>query len=157
MWDNLYKVLKDYGEQLASEYKDNLRGNDRQATGNLVSSVKYKLIRKDSSIEVDLSLADYWKWVENDTRPHFPPVDKIAEWVKAKPILPTPDENGKLPTEQQLAFLIARKISIEGTEGTHDLETAVDSINTEFEDRISEAITKDIEDSVATWWNLWNN
>ena len=65
-----------------------------------------------------MSFADYWKWAEYGRKPgKFPPIEKIKEWIKVKPILPRPTD-GKLPTENQLAFLIARKIATKGTKGS---------------------------------------
>lgn len=48
--------------------------------------------------------------VELGTKPHFPPVAALRDWVEAK--------LGVDPSESdQVAFLVARKISIKGTEG----------------------------------------
>lgn len=53
----------------------------------------------------------------------------------------------KTPTEDQLAYLIARGISKHGTHGTHDLENAVEQVNRDFEERIAEAVTLDVSAS----------
>ena len=59
--------------------------------------------------------------------------------------------NGKLPTEKQLAYLIGRKISEEGTEGTHDLANAQETIRREFENKIQEAIKADYNEEVLMY------
>lgn len=54
--------------------------------------------------------------VELGTRPHFPPVDALIDWVKAK---------FGVSSEKQargIAFLVARKISIRGTKGQFPFE-----------------------------------
>lgn len=147
-WENLEKVLEEYAIKLRNTYQDNLINSDRLASGNLLNSVEYIIEKDNMQISVSLKLEDYWKYVEFDTKPHFPPVDKIMEWIKVKPVLPD-NRFGKLPTPDQLAFLIGRKISEEGTKGTNDLHNAVEEVNNEFMKRIEEAITKDV-DAMAT-------
>ena len=148
-WENLYKVLEEYAIELRNKYQDNLINSDRLASGELLNSVEYIIERDNISISVSLQLAEYWKYVEYDTKPHWPPVDKIKEWIRVKPILPSPDNRGKLPTPDQLAYLIGRKISLEGTEGSNDLHNAVDEVNARFLELIEEAITKDIEETAT--------
>lgn len=147
-FNNLRSVLLDYAIALQNKYKDNLLLSDRVATGELVKSVKYKLDFKDKEFIIYLDLEDYYKYVENGTRPHFPPVNAILNWIKAKPILPTPMKNGKLPTPNQLAYLIGRKISEVGTEGSHDLEKSSKTISEEYEELILEALEKDINEDL---------
>ncbi|MBQ0112015.1 MAG: hypothetical protein KBT03_02690 [Bacteroidales bacterium] len=36
------------------------------------------------------------------------------QWIKIKPIVPRPGKNGKVPSLKQLAYLISRKIVVEG-------------------------------------------
>lgn len=146
-FNNLRSVLLDYAIALQNKYKDNLLLSDRVATGELVKSVKYKLDFKDKEFIIYLDLEDYYKYVENGTRPHFPPVNAILNWIKAKPVLPTPI-NGKLPTTKQLAYLIGRKISEVGTEGSHDLEKSSKTISEEYEELILEALEKDINEDL---------
>ena len=43
--------------------------------------------------------------------------------------MPRPGKNGKLPTENQLAFLIARKIARKGIPATHSLSKTVNNFN----------------------------
>ena len=143
-WDNLKAVLEEYAIKLRNTYQDNLIKNDRIASGDLLNSVEYIVKSDNISISVSLQLANYWKYIEWDTKPHFPPMNKIAEWIKIKPVIPVPDRNGKLPTEKQLSYLIARKISEEGTEGTQDLHKALEVVNEEYRDKISDAIGKDV-------------
>lgn len=152
-WTNLEKVLEEYGRELRNKYQDSLINNDRIASGELLNSCEY-IIQKDSySISVSLQLAEYWKYVEWDTKPHWPPVDKIKEWIRVKPILPD-NRFGKLPTPDQLAFLIGRKIAGEspnklegGTKGSNDLHQSIEELNNEYMQLIKEAITKDVDEA----------
>ena len=141
-FNHLQQALAQYGEAIADRYKTNLEASGRRATGDLISSVNTKVTVNEQSFEILLSLEDYWKYVEEGTRPHFPPVSKILEWVKVKRILPTPMPNGKLPTEQQLAWMIAKKIDRVGTDGTPDLENTLNEVD--YNAIIEEALDADI-------------
>lgn len=50
--------------------------------------------------------------VELGTRPHFPPVSALHDWVRIK--LGVPDDD-----VEEVAFKVARKIAAHGTEGAH--------------------------------------
>ena len=144
---NVQAVLEELGKAIKLRYQENLIESDRKASYNLIESIQYHTVINGTEFAIDLEMADYWKYVEDDTRPHWPPVDKILEWVRIKPVLPNPDTSGKLPTEKQLAFLISRKISEVGTTGSHDLERTLQEIEYDWEERIMESLDQDIMDS----------
>lgn len=151
-------ALREYGDAVAAAYKEKLRQNKRRATGELLGSVAVRIIDElGGGISVALDLANYWKYVEWDTRPHWPPSGVLLDWITAKPIIPTPDDRGRIPTPEQLDFLIRRKIAGKspdgsggfkpgGTKGTHDLAESVEAINAEWLPRIEEALTKDLDE-----------
>lgn len=65
--------------------------------------------------------------VELGTRPHFPPVEKLIDWVKLR--FP-----GKSETEaRSIAFLVARKISRKGTKGEKMFAGALRQLEPEIE------------------------
>lgn len=143
---NVQRVLGEFAVALRNEYQDNLILHNRIASGDLLNSVEYVIDRDGYTYTVSLMLKDYWYFVENGRKAgKMPPMDAILSWIKAKPVLPRPNAEGKLPTPQQLAFLIARKIGEEGTEGTQDLRKATDTIWDTFEDRLYEAIDEDVD------------
>lgn len=78
----------------------------------------------------------------------MPPINAIKQWVEVKPVIPRPMSNGKLPTVNQLVYLIARKIGLEGTIGKHLLQTSVDNVWGVFEEFIAEAFAKDLEKDI---------
>lgn len=53
--------------------------------------------------------------VELGTKPHWPPIEPIADWVVAKLGVPRAEAGS-------VAFLVARKISRKGTKGVHMFE-----------------------------------
>lgn len=140
---HLQEALAQYAEAIVDRYKDNLEFSGRRASGELLTSINTKVIADGNEFVIELQLQDYWKYVEEGRNDGgFPPINKILEWIKLKPILPYPDKNGKLPTENQLAFLIGRKIANEGFEGTRDLERTVE--NVDYEQIIEDALAEDI-------------
>lgn len=143
MYDNTIRLLEEYGRQFAEQYKQNLLSSGRKATSNLINSISTRVVVNDTTLELYLDLADYYYYIENGrSAGKFPPVDKILQWIQAKPILPR-EINGKLPTEQQLAYLIGRKIANEGFEGSHDLDKTKNSLEAEFTERIKLALEQD--------------
>ena len=145
----VYEVLERYAKEFIEQYKINLVQSGRPASGRLADSLSYKVDMGANVYAVDISLLDYWKYIESGTRPHWPPVSAIREWIKVKPVIPRPMANGKLPTESQLAFLIGRKISRVGTEGINDFQRANDEIFSRMEMSLAEAVTEDLQRQVS--------
>lgn len=139
-------VMEEMAIAIRNEYQDNLIRNDRIASGDLLNNIEYEVTRGDFTYTIYVKMKDYWYFVENGRKAgKMPPIDNILSWIRVKPVLPRPNAKGKLPTPQQLAFLIARKIGEEGTEGTQDLRKATDTIWDTFEDRLYEAIDEDVD------------
>lgn len=140
---HLQEALAQYAQAIADQYKENLEISGRRASGELISSVNAKVSVDENEYAIELNLEDYWYYVENGRGPgKFPPPDKILQWIRMKPILPTPLSNGKLPTEKQLAYLIGRKIANEGFEGSKDLEHTMEKVD--YEQIIEDALAEDI-------------
>ena len=150
------EVLERYGKEFIELYKLNLVQSGRPASGKLAESLSYHVNLGTNVYAVDISLLEYWKYIENGTRPHFPPVSTIREWIRVKPVIPRPFENGKLPTESQLAFLIARKISRVGTEGINDFQRANDEVFARMEMSLAEAVTEDLQRQVSVIFRDFN-
>lgn len=139
-------VMEEMAIAIRNEYQDNLIRNDRIASGDLLNNIEYEVTRGDFTYTIYVKMKDYWYYLENGRKAgKWPPIQNILDWIKIKPVLPRPNAEGKLPTPQQLAFLIARKIGEEGTEGTQDLRKATDTIWDTFEDRLYEAIDEDVD------------
>lgn len=148
--DNLYDILVELGENVRRGYVNKLVKNGHPTQENtLASTVTSEVIVKGTTYEVVLNnLQDYWKYVEEGTRPHWPPISAIAHWIQIKPVIPRPDEKGRIPSQQSLAFLISRKIAREGTQGTHDLKETTDALLGYYEDLIKEALERDVFDYI---------
>jgi hypothetical protein len=142
---HLTQVLEELGREVAEQYKNNLRESGHATRpDHLINSITTAVVVDDKAYKVVMQLNDYWKYLENGTEPHWPPVDAIRSWISYKPVLPRPGKDGRLPTPNQLAFLIGRKIAREGTTGTHDFEEARDETVARWEQRIREALVEDV-------------
>ena len=144
-WKNLKEALETYGQVLEDTYREELADADAFASGRLFDSIKHIVQVDDKTIELSLELEDYWKYVEEGRAPgKFPPLGKIEEWIRIKPVSPYPDAKGRVPSTEQLAFLIGRKIAEEGIEGKHLLEASIESTQ-DWIDLIEDAIDLDIK------------
>lgn len=137
-------TLDEYAKKAEELYKRKLTDKGINASYKLLNSVETVVRRNDDTFTVTINLEDYWYYVENGRGPgKFPPIDKILEWVRIKPVIPYSDSRGRLPTEEQLAFLIARKISREGTEGRNVLFETVDELNRYYLPLLQKALDDD--------------
>lgn len=165
-WKHLHRVLQQFGEELVNEYIVNLHTRKANATYNLADSVSYKVESGYGWIAVDISLLEYWKYVEYGRKAgKFPPLQSIEEWIKVKGIKPMTRtqasvkrwtqhrgrirrNDGGIPSIKSLAYLIGRKIKEEGIQPRPILTTSIDEVYSRLESAIDEAITQDITDSV---------
>ena len=137
-------TLDEYAEKAKELYKRKLTDKGINASYKLLNSVETTVKRNDDEFTVTINLEDYWIYVENGRGPgKFPPIDKILEWIRIKPVIPYSDSRGRLPTEEQLAFLIARKIAEQGTEPKHVLYETVDELNRYYLPKLQQALDRD--------------
>lgn len=125
-------------------YKRNLQ--PKKASGSLINQTKGKIKVNGKWLYVVLTLPEHWKYVEYGRRPgKFPPPDVIKDWIRVKPILPQPF-NDKLPTTNQLAYLIGRKIAKKGIPATNILSNSIDEFN--LVDRLTNAVLELIQQNI---------
>lgn len=147
--DDLYDLLVELGENVRQGYVNKLVKNGHPTQENtLASTVTSEVIVKGTTYQVVLNLQEYWKYVEEGTRPHWPPKNAILHWIAVKPVIPRPDEKGRIPSPQSLAFLISRKIAKKGTTGTHDLKETVDTLLAYYRERIAEVLERSTFDYI---------
>ena len=148
-WTHLRQVLEDFADYFTQQARDNLQGNGSNASYTLYDSFEKIIVVDDEHFSVSIALEDYFRFVEEGRGPgKFPPVDKIREWISVKPISPYPGENGKIPSVDQLTYLIGRKIATEGTDPQPFFQPAKDDAISRFEEAISLAIDEDVTEFV---------
>ena len=143
------EVLQQYGDYFIQLAREDLQANNTNASYTLSDTMRTIVNIFDDRMEVDIELQDYWYYVEHGRRPgKFPPVNKIKEWIRVKPVTPYADSKGRMPTVDQLAFLIGRKIATEGTDPQPFFEKNKKITNDHFKDIIAQAIDADIADYI---------
>lgn len=147
-WTHLEKVLNEFADYFIQEARNNLGANRSYATGTLGDTMR-KIVEIDGNhYSVSIELADYWIYVEKGRKKgKFPPPHRIKEWIMVKPVKPAV-RNGKLPTVDQLAYLIGRKIATEGTKPAPFFKPAKDDALQRYKLAIDLAIDEDISEWV---------
>ena len=145
--DNIQQICSD----LLNRYKQAIKNTGHYASGELSNTASYKIKWDGKYFELYFNLQDYWKYIENGTKPHFPPMSDIEKWITVKHIIPATNSD-RVPTTKQLAFLIARGISKNGTKPTKLLQQTIDNssdlINllvVEITNQLEEEINNELE------------
>jgi hypothetical protein len=73
------------------------------------------------------SSLNYVQPVDLGTKPHFPPVEALIDWVRTKLGITNEKE------ARGVAFLVARKIAREGTKGAHAFESVLERMRPQLE------------------------
>jgi hypothetical protein len=101
------QILEQFFEAIYKDIVTEHLAQGQRASGKTLESLEISIGENKGS----LSGAEYIGVLEDGRKAgKFPPVNKIEQWIKDKGIIP----KGKTTT-LQLAFIFARKISIEGT------------------------------------------
>ena len=148
-WNNLKKCLEEYSMYLLQASRNNM-----PTYYELKDNIKFIMNVNGNFYEIIFNAPAYWKYANDGRRPgKMPPVNVIADWIKRRNITPYALKNGKLPTTDQLAFMIAKKIGRDGTTGIHFLEKSIDEQKSYWDDKISEAISNDIIAELDSFFN----
>lgn len=145
---NTIEVLNEYATAWANAYRAELIAEGKRATGDLIRSIKGEVVITNDEVSAVLNVEDYWKYVEYGRRVggKFPPISAILKWIQVKPVIPRPDTlSGKVPTQAQLAYLIARSIQQNGIPPTHALRDTNEATFNAFEQKLRDALTADLE------------
>ena len=83
------KALRDFGKFIVTNYKSQLEA-EQMNNGELYRTISYSVSTVNSGWVISVSLADYWKYIENGRRAgaKMPPVSAIENWIKVKQIIP---------------------------------------------------------------------
>lgn len=149
---NLKKALEDYMNEISRVYKGKLQSDGHKATGKLINSIQAQVKIGATQYIGELRLEDYWKYIEYGTKPHWPPPKALLKWIQAKPVLPKAI-NGITPTQDQLAFLIGRKISKVGTKAGGELGDTIDDVNAKFRPILESALSQDLSGELTLIFN----
>ena len=144
--------IRNICEQIAQVYRDKMRNAGYDPNGELMNFT-WVTEYKDNLFEVYFDLPQYFHFAEYGRRPgKFPPPDVILKWVQFKRIVPRPGRDGKVPSTNQLVYLISRKIATKGTEGKHLFEKTLDDQNLDnLANKLVELITTEFEKEIEKY------
>lgn len=147
---NLIGLLDEYAKEAKRIVQERLKADGRVATGKLLNSIETNVKVGNLQYTVVLKAEDYLRWTEKGRKPTKNSGDgtvysNILKWIEAKNIIPRADENGHLPTQKQLAYLITRKIHRQGYEGAESIHSSIDDLNADYLPKLQEALEKDWE------------
>lgn len=150
MDDILLHILQQYGNQIIDSYRRKLYEGGSNATGLLGNSLSTTVNAEDGIYEITLQIQDYWRYLEYGRLPGtFPNIDAIRKWIQVKPVIPTVQSNGKIPTLEQLTFLISRKIARDGIEPRYYLNNTLDEIDlTPLEEGITRSLEQQLDNEL---------
>jgi hypothetical protein len=159
---NFNQVLEAYKKEFEKILEKNLKEHGRVASGNLIKSITVHSKFTNQDVTVVLDAADYLLQLSEGRKPtnnggNGQLKDKIKTWIEQKNILPRPDNLGKVLTQDQLAFLIARKIHKEGYAGSNDYPMTVDAVNAKYLPLLQKALEEDINGEAAILINTTLN
>ena len=138
--------------QIADIYRKKMDAADYNKQGDLYN-FKWTTEWKDNLFELAFDLPSYFPFSEYGRRPgKFPPPDAILKWVQFKRLVPRPGRDGKVPSTNQLVYLISRKIATKGTEGKHLFEKTLDDPNLDnLADKLVELIIAELEKEIEKY------
>lgn len=151
--------LYDIGKKIADGYKRELKNVDAVATGTLLN-FKWDIKNDNNGLKLVFYLPEYWRYIEFSRRPTKNDGNgevrrKIREWIDMKGIEPSVkyDNRGRkyLPTKNQLAYLISRKIHAKGYDERRPLTTALTSskrLQQDFVNTVSKMLCKDTTEMI---------
>ena len=156
-------LLNDYAKAVIERAQSNLRIKrrvrgkvvNRVASGTLLNSLTYKLRIRYNKPTVDFTVKDaagqYADVIEFGRKPNskMPPVSAIEKWIRIKP-LKLRNRQGEFikSTESAIksaAYAIAKSIGINGIEGIHYYQEAIDDTWDEYQNQLMDAFVKDVE------------
>lgn len=139
--------IKNICEQIAQVYREKMSNAGYDKNGELMNFT-WVTEYKGNLFSLYFNLPDYFLFSENGRKPgKFPPPDAILKWIQTKQLVPR-TMNGKIPSTNQMVYLISRKIALHGTEGKHLLQQTIDETFDTLVDRLVEAIADKIENEI---------
>ena len=148
------KALNDFGNFIITNYKSQLEA-EQMNNGELYRKISYSVSTVSSGWVISVSLADYWKYIENGRRAgaKMPPLEVIEKWIDVKQIKPHSMalKSGKtvIPTPPKLPFLIARSIGRRGIPPKPLFKKSFEAAKQQFMQVIEDAIVQDIKESLG--------
>lgn len=140
-------LLNSFAQTIVNRYRDKI---SEYASGKLYKTIDYSITSQNDSYLVTINLEEYWKFIEKGRRAgaKMPPVSAIENWIKVRKIIPRPvtlkSGRQRVPTVQQLAYVIARSISRKGIAPRPFMRESIEYTMKDFQSKLSAAVREDV-------------
>lgn len=139
--------ITDICRDIANVYKKEMREAGYNPAGELMN-FNWTTEFHGTTFYLYFILPDYFQYAENGRKAgKMPPVNEILKWIQIKHLVPS-TRNGKVPTTNQLAFAISKKIAEKGTKGKHLLQDTIDYTYDRQVDELVECFTNLFEKQI---------
>ncbi len=142
MGKNLTKTLEEYKVKIVTQLKDRLKNDNSVASGQLIRSIKGEVVGET----INIFASEYWYWVNYGRRPNQtpPPYSNILDWMKNKNL----HQEQKESAQKKIAYFIAKKIGIQGFQGTKFVDFVSKNIIASLTKDVEESYLKDINEKL---------
>lgn len=149
-WTNLERVLHEFADEVIKSARKNLDDNNTNATHQLYDTLEKIVEVGEDFYKVSISLADYWRYIEEGTGPQHLPDARHQYWPKIEPLKDWVQNKPGVPKDDAFAYAVRGKIHASGTTAQPFLKPAVDETLARFEIMIEEAMQQDIYDYIES-------
>ncbi len=164
----LERYLNSFGKSVVNKSKGILKKKNKVVTGNLLNSIKFKLVNTPVGVNVEFSMLDYGEFIDKGTsgsqkkRTYVDYEGKrknspysfgksrdggltrgLDKWIVMRGIAPR-DAKGRFISRKSLKFLMARKIYTQGHDGLSFFQKPLQLELRGFASNIGKAVKQDI-------------
>ena len=142
-----YNTLVQWASNVTAQAKANILRKNKVATGNLYKSISFEVLPDGT---VNFYYYDAGDFVESGRRrgARFPPMSKIASWIKIKGLEQWRNKKGQFISRDAQTFLIARGISKNGIKPFPFFSDPFDEAMNSYAYILEEAIAEEIENDI---------
>lgn len=148
------EIIATYEQKFIDALQDSLVKYDKVTPGLLWQSVKATTKVYGQKIVLEISMEDYWKWVDEGRKAGSkqPPIAPILKFIANRGLTPKALKTKKRKSidrqaqYRSLAFIIARSIKKKGIKPTHFATEVMDgNLLTQFKNDITKVVGRNIK------------
>ena len=139
---SIIEAEKKWAQLVVTNAKSILVRNRKDATGNLINSVRYTV---NSQGKIVFLFAEEGKYVQSGRRKgaRFPPPAAISKWIREKGIQGR-GKDGRFITNKSLTYLISRGIVRKGIKPLPFMSMAIKQSKEQLKKELKKAVTKSV-------------
>lgn len=156
---NIETTLNSFADYVIQQARSRLTKGGTNASKELYNSLKKTVKVNPSSIELDIDVKDYWKFIDAGVKgtesgrsnngykytTKKPPIKPLIKWAKVKPIKPRDKKTGRFITDKQFGFIMQNHIFKHGIKPTKFISTPFERAYNSLPNEVIEAYGLDLE------------